>query len=112
MDGELHDLIATGLATRQMRTREGIATILGREWLYHARETETAVRLFQDPIEWLCAGTRGSVVIDWRAARYEPADLPGIVCETELLAKRVDRALQQPSRLPQLFVREANRAAA
>jgi hypothetical protein len=70
------------------------------------------VRLFQDPIEWLTAGQCGAVVIDWRAARYELRDVPGIVCETELLAKRVDRALRQPSRLPQLFVREAHRAAA
>jgi hypothetical protein len=111
-DGELQDLVATGLATRQTRTREGIATGLGREWIERAKVYETAVRLFGDPIEWLGHRCCGAVVIDWRAARYELADLPGIVCETELLAKRVDRALRQPSRLPQLFVREAHRAAA
>jgi hypothetical protein len=112
VDGELHDLVATGLATRQTRTREGIATVLGREWIECAKIYETAVRLFGDPIEWLRNECRGAVVVDWRAARYELADLPGIVCENELVAKRVDRALRQPSRLPQLFVRDANRAAA
>ena len=112
VDGELHDLIATGLSTRQTRTRQGVATVLGREWIEGAQIHETAVRLFQDPIEWLGHGQCGAVLIDWRAARYELAELPGIVCETELLAKRVDRELRQPSRLPQLFVREAPCAAA
>lgn len=111
-DGRLLDLVATGLGTRSTRTRLGIAMVLGRERLDHAQQTETAARLFPDPIEWLRNGCRGSVVIDWRAARYELADLPGIACEGELLAKRVDHALRQPVRVPQLFVREARRAAA
>ena len=111
-DGALLDLIATGLATRSTRTRLGVATMLGREWIDHAKATETAVRLFGDPIEWLRNGCRGAVVIDWRAARYELADLPGIACENEMLAKRVEHALKQPARIPQLFVREAHRAAA
>jgi hypothetical protein len=111
-DGALLDLIATGLATRSTRTRLGAATMLGRQWIDHAKDTETAVRLFGDPLEWLRNGCRGAVVIDWRAARYELADLPGIACENEMLAKRVEHALKQPARIPQLFVREAHRAAA
>jgi hypothetical protein len=111
-DGVLLDLIATGLATRSTRTRLGVATMLGREWVDRAKDTETAVRLFGDPIDWLRNGCRGAVVIDWRAARYELSDLPGIACENEMLAKRVERELKQPVRIPQLFVREAHRAAA
>jgi hypothetical protein len=104
--------VATGLGTRSTRTRRGVATVLGREWLDHAKETETAGRLFGDPIEWLRNGCRGAVVVDWRVARYELGDLPGIACEGELLAKRVEKALKQPVHVPQLFVREARRAAA
>jgi hypothetical protein len=111
-DGRLLDLIATGLETRSTRTRAGIATVLGREWIDHAKDTETTVRLFADPIDWLRNGCRGAVVVDWRAARYELADIPGIACEGELLAKRVEHALKQRARIPQLFVREARRAAA
>lgn len=111
-NGVLLDLVATGLETRSTRTREGVATILGQEWIDHAKETETAVRLFADPIEWLRNGRRGAVVIDWRAARYALADVPGIACESDILAKLVERAMRQPVRLPQLFVREADRAAA
>jgi hypothetical protein len=73
---------ATGLGTRSTRTRHGIATVLGREWLDRAKDTETAVRLFADPIGWLHNGCRGAVVIDWRAARYELGDVPAIVSKT------------------------------
>ena len=111
-DGALLDLVATGLQTRTTRTRAGIATVLGQEWIDHAKETETTVRLFGDPIEWLRNGRRGAVVVDWRAARHALADVPGIACETEFLAAQVERAMQQPVSLPKLFVREANRAAA
>jgi hypothetical protein len=112
VDGALLDLVATGLRTRSTRTRAGIATVLGQEWIDRAKETETTVRLFADPIEWLRNGRRGAVIVDWRAARYALADVPGIACEGELLAKRVESALKQPTHLPKLFVREANRAAA
>lgn len=111
-DGRLLDLVATGLETRSTRTRAGVATVLGREWIDRAKDTETTVRLFGDPIEWLRNGCHGAVVIDWRAARYELGDVPGIACEGELLAKRVENALKRPVCIPQLFVREARRAAA
>jgi hypothetical protein len=110
--GALVDLIATGLQTRATRTRAGIAAVLGQEWIDRARETETTLRLFGDPIEWLRNGCRGAVVVDWRTARHALADVPGIACESEFLAAQVERAMRQPVSLPQLFVREANRAAA
>jgi hypothetical protein len=111
-EGVLLDLIATGLQTRSTRTRAGIATVLGREWIDHAKAAETTVRLFGDPIEWLRNGGRGAVVVDWRAARHVLADVSGIACETEFLAAQVERAMRQPVCLPKLFVRETNRAAA
>jgi hypothetical protein len=112
VEGALLDLVATGLQTRATRTREGIATVLGQEWIDHAKATETTLRLFGDPIEWLRNGARGAVVVDWRSARHALADVPGIACETEFLAAQVERAMHQPVSLPKLFVREANRAAA
>ena len=105
--------MATGLQTRSTRTRRGVATVLGQEWIDHAKDTDTAVRLFGDPIEWLRNGRRGAVVVDWRAARYVLADVPDIACETELLAKQVERAMRQPAPIPRLFVKEeATHAAA
>jgi hypothetical protein len=112
-DGRLLDLVATGLETRSTRTRAGVATVLGQEWINRAKDTETTVRLFADPIEWLRNGCRGAVVVDWRATRYVLADVPDIACETELLAKQVERAMRQPAAMPRLFVKEeATHAAA
>lgn len=111
-DGELLDLVATGLQTRAMRTREGVATVLGREWIDHAKETETTLRLFGDPIEWLRNGGRGAVVVDWRSARHALADVPGIACGSEFLAAQVERAMRQPIHIPRLFVREGKTHAA
>jgi hypothetical protein len=111
-NGRLLDLVATGIEARSTRTRAGIATVLGQEWIDRAKDTETTVRLFADPIEWLRNEGRGAVVVDWRAARHALADVPGIACETEFLAAQVERAMRQPASLPKLFVREANRAAA
>ena len=105
-DGVLLDLVATGLQTRTTRTRAGIATVLGQEWIDRAKDTGTAVRLFGDPIKWLRNGRRGAVVVDWRTARYVLAGVPDIACETELLAKQVERAMRQPASTPRLFVRE------
>jgi hypothetical protein len=111
-DGELLDLVATGLQTRATRTREGVATVLGQEWIDHAKETETTVRLFGDPIEWLRNNRRGAVVVDWRAARHALADVPGIACETEFLVAQVERTMRQPVSLPRFFVREGKTHAA
>jgi hypothetical protein len=111
-DGVLLDLVATGLQTRTTRTRAGIATVLGREWIDYAKETETTVRLFGDPIAWLRNNRRGAVVVDWRSARHALADIPGIACETEFLAAQVERAMRQPVCLPRLFVREGKTHAA
>jgi hypothetical protein len=112
-DGTLLDLVATGLQTRTTRTRAGIATVLGQEWIDRAKDTGMALRLFGDPIEWHRNGRRGAVVVDWRAARYVLADVPDIACETELLAKQVERAMRQPASTPRLFVKEeATHAAA
>ncbi|GEP61293.1 hypothetical protein [Reyranella soli] len=110
-DGVLLDLVATSLATRQSRTREGICTTLGEEWLEQARESGTAAKILPDPIAWLQNGRHGAVLVDMRAARHVLADMSALACEGELLAARIDRALRQPVIFPTIYVREAHHAA-
>lgn len=106
-DGALVDLVATGLETRAIRTRCGAATVLGEEWLDHARETDTAARMFPDTIEWLRNGRRGAVLLDQRAACFALADVPAVNwCGSEMHAKQIDQAMRRPLNLPQFFVRE------
>jgi hypothetical protein len=104
--GELIDLTATGLETRRTVTRLGIASVLGQVAIDCAKDSETYVYLFSDPIEWLRNRCAGAVVLDWSVARYELADLPGIACATEFVAARIDKELRQPTHVPPLFVRE------
>lgn len=109
--GELVDLVATGLATRTCRTREGLCVALGMDAIEEARWNEGQLRLYADPLEWLRHGRQGACVIDWRAARHALADVAAIVCSSDMLAARVEKALSQPVRLPTLYVREAAHAA-
>ena len=108
--GALVDLVATGMATRTSRTRMGVCTSLGVEHIDRAREGEGHLRLYSDPLEWLQHRRAGAVVIDWRAARFDLADIPAIACSSDALAARVERALQRPATLPTLFVPEAAHA--
>lgn len=106
-DGALVDLVACGLETRAIRTRCGVATVLGEEWLDHARETGAAARMFGDPIEWLRNGRRGAVLLDQRAAPFALADVPAVNwCGSESAAQQIDRAMRHLLCLPQIYVKE------
>lgn len=111
IDGSIIDLVACGLEARACRTRRGVCTVLGAEWLDRARLHEQPARVLADPIEWLRNNRCGAVIVDWRSARSELADLPGIACSNSLLARRIDKALREPAHVPPLFVREARHAA-
>lgn len=104
---EVVDLVACGIETRAIRTRSGVATVLGEQWLDLARATGDAARLYPDPIEWLRNKGRGSVLLDMRAAPFALADVPAVNwCGSESAAQQIDRAMRQPISLPQIFVRE------
>jgi hypothetical protein len=109
--GRLLDLVACGFATRTCRTREGICTTLGTEHIDRVRDGEGQLRLYSDPLEWLQYGRDGACLIDWRAARFDLADMPAIACSSDMLAASVKKALRQPANLPALLVREAAHAA-
>ena len=110
--GALIDLVATVMPSRAIRTRCGVATVLGREWLDHARDAGESARLFADPIAWLAGGRHGAVVLDWRSARFDLADLSSLVCDSDRLAARVDDSMRIQPHIPPLFVRERNHHAA
>jgi len=107
----LIDLVAVGLETFTCRTRTGIATVLGAEHIERARERGTVVRLFKDPIDWLRNGRRGACIVDWRAARHVLADVPGVACDDEITAAKIDRLRQPAPVVPRIFVREPANAA-
>ncbi|MPZ34874.1 MAG: hypothetical protein GEV13_28475 [Rhodospirillales bacterium] len=111
-DGRLLDLVAVAPRSRACRTREGVCTVLGREWLDRGRDYDEAVRIYPDPLAWLLDGRRGAVIVDWRAARFDLADVPELVCTDKALAARIDKAMRQPVQMPRLVVGHAPAAAA
>lgn len=111
-DGELIDLTATGLATRRTAIRMGVASMLGQDAIDRATDAGTHLQVFSDPIEWLRNRCNGAVVLDWQAAGFALADVTAIACASELIAKKIDNAMRQPVRIPQLFVREETTHAA
>jgi len=103
-DGRLLDLVAVGLRSRACRTRTGVCTVLGGEWLDHAREHDTAARIYPDPLAWLLNGRKGAVIVDWRSVRYTLADVPALDCTDQALADHIDKAMRQPVQMPRLTV--------
>jgi hypothetical protein len=105
---EIVDLVACGLETRAMRTRSGVATVLGGQWVDMARETGGPLRLFPDAVEWLRNRGRGAVILDQRAARFALADVPAVNwCGDEKHARQLRHAMERPATIPQFFIREA-----
>jgi len=109
-NGHLLDLVAVGLRSRACRTRCGACTVLGGEWLDHARDYDEPVFIYPDPLAWLVAGRRGAVIVDWRAARHVLADVPAVECADQALAGRIDRAMRLPVHVPQIVVSDPRAA--
>ncbi len=107
--GELVDLVATSLGTHAMRRRRGEARVLGADRVERARDLDKPLTLFNDAFAWLAGAGCGAVVLDWRAAPRELADLKGLLCQSEALARRVARAFAQPVPLPPLYVHRRDR---
>jgi hypothetical protein len=106
--GELIDLVATSLDTRAMRRRCGEARLLGMDWIERARDLAKPLSLFNDAFAWLAGDGCGAVVLDWRAAPRELADLRGLLCQSEALARRVTQAFARPVPLPPLYVHRSD----
>lgn len=90
--GGLIDLVATSLETRAMRCRRGLGSMLGEDRLDHALQYGKALAVFADALAWRANGGRGVVILDWRDAALELADVPALLCENEAFAARLSQA--------------------
>ena len=62
------DLVACCFATREMRTRKGIASVLGHEWIEDSFLGNEPLKIFDNALTWLRGKCRGVVVLDWNDA--------------------------------------------
>jgi len=109
--GQIIDLVAMGVRTFTCKTRSGLATMLGREWLNTARWAGVPPVIFDNPMTWLRARCRGSVFVDPEAARFELADIPTVACANDKLAAQLDELMRRSVPVPAFYVPEARRAA-
>jgi len=100
----LVDLVACAFATRAMRTRKGIATVLGHEWIDDAFLGNEPLAVYDNALTWLRGGCRGVVVLDCQAAPLLLREAPALVCESPATARRLTEAFERPRPHPPVLV--------
>ncbi len=110
-DGMLIDLVACSIASRNFRTRRGIARVLGEDDIGIARQSGVRLPLFEDPLHWLRAGGRGAVIIDWTQVQFALAGVIGVACQSRDLAVYLEAHRDAALRLPRIYFEEVRRAA-
>ena len=99
------DLVACHFGTREMRTRRGIAAVLGHEWIEDAFLGNEPLRIYDNALTWLRARCRGVVILDWQAAPHLLRNVPALQCESEDTAQRLQWAFERPNPYPPILVR-------
>lgn len=102
--GGLVDLVATSLASRAMRRRQGEAVVLGRPMIEQARALGEPLCVFADGLSWLRAGCLGIVILDFDRVGPLLDDVAGFAVQHDLLAARLKRVLERPRPIAPLFV--------
>ena len=85
--GRIVDLVACSFETSQVRTRKGIASVLGHEWIDDAKLGLEPLKVFDDVFSWLRGRCRGVVVLDFDAAPRLLRDVPSLHCESPAMAQ-------------------------
>ena len=98
IDGRMEDIVAwlPGDPSRWwLRLRIGV--ILGLEEVERCDFLHEPLHLFWTPADWLSAGKRGAVILDWKGHLpfWLPMNAP-IKCQDERLARKVMAALAPP----------------
>jgi hypothetical protein len=88
--GGVVDLVACTVETRRMRSRLGVAAVVGLEEIERARETEAPLLVFDDAIRWLHGNTHGAVVVDWAKAAHDIDGVKVILCSASLATRLRD----------------------
>jgi len=98
LGGRMEDIVAWVAADpARWWLRRRMAVILGMEAVETADYMREPLLLFDTPLDWLKAGKRGAVVLDWKAHLpfWLPCNAP-IKCQNERLARKVTAALTPP----------------
>ena len=100
----LVDLVACSFVSREMRTRKGIASVLGHEWIERAVNNMDALTVFDDAFTWLRGRCRGVVVIDWNDAPRLLREVPQLKCQSRRTADLLAEAFERPLPYPPILL--------
>ena len=108
-EGEPCDLVAWSRKRNRLASWNRSAVLLSLESYWASRIETDGLRVFADPLDWLCAGRAGVVIVDHESARWELADDTLIVSDAAF-GRLLREALRLPE--PKIFVEQTKRAAA
>jgi hypothetical protein len=90
-DGDVVDLVACTLAAPQrMRSRHGIAAVVGFDAVERAREADAPLLVFDHTIRWLYARSHGAVIVDWNRAAREIEGVKTLLCGASMATRLRD----------------------
>ena len=81
-------------------TQTDIVPVLAPEEIARCAILDEPLDIHASPLEWLRAGARGTVILDWRSVSFWLAGVRRFLCFDDMTAKRLDRGLRNP---PQKF---------
>jgi hypothetical protein len=88
--GGIADLVACTLSPRRMRSRLGVAAVVGLDEIERARDADAPLLVFDDAIRWLRGGTHGVTVVDWKRAAQEIEGVKILMCSASLATRLHD----------------------
>ena len=106
---QIIDLVACTFGTLQVRTRKGVAPVLGHEWIDDAKLGLEPLKVFDDVLSWLRGRCRGVVVLDFEAAPRLLRDVPALHCESHAMAEFLIEGFEWPLPYPPVLVPNGER---
>ena len=83
-DGCVVDLVAQTFGLKGIRSRLGVASLVGSDDVEAARTNGQPLYVFSSIPQWLKGGGRGAVVVDWQHAAHELDGVPAILCSASV----------------------------
>ena len=113
VDGAVVDLVAcTIVRPRRMRSRLGVACVVGADEISRARETVTPLYVFEDAAQWLYGHTRGAVILDWQRGVGEVEGVAELICSATTAPRLYEATRRCWPRPTIAFTAEARNVAA